>query len=150
MTPQHINHEEALRGSGKLGQENKVPGRKRNEIASAQIKPGLSFAQAVQPIPQHQMATPGNDTSAPSITTPKINTKANINNKEAANTAKPVVNEEFGILQAIMELQNIFNLFPNLLPQMHKSSNSNNPADKLGCLLKGVCSSINTLTINNV
>ncbi|GFQ78230.1 hypothetical protein TNCT_396671 [Trichonephila clavata] len=134
------------KGKGKSPNEN----RKRNEIASAQVKPGLSFAQAAQPIPQHQMATPGNDTSAPNITTPKINFKANVNNKEAANAAKPVVNEEFGILQAIMELQNIFNLFPNLLPQMYKSANSNNPADKLGCLLKGVCSSISTLNINNV
>ncbi|GFR11047.1 hypothetical protein TNCT_556801 [Trichonephila clavata] len=119
---------------------------KRNEIASAQIKPGLSFAQAVNPIPQHQMAARGNDTSAPSIPTPKNND----NNKEAANTAKPINNEEFGILHAIMELQNIFNLFPDLLTQMYKSSNSPNPADKLGCLLKGVCSSINKLRINNV
>ncbi|GFR12537.1 uncharacterized protein TNCT_532421 [Trichonephila clavata] len=130
------------KGKGKSPNDN----RKRNEIASAQIKPGLSFAQAVNPIPQHQMAARGNDTSASSIPTPKNNDS----NKEAANTANPNNNEEFGILHAIMELQNIFNLFPDLLTQMHKSFNSPNPADKLGCLLKGVCSSINKLTINNV
>ncbi|GFR29031.1 uncharacterized protein TNCT_376661 [Trichonephila clavata] len=89
-TPLPIYMIEPRKGKGKSPNDN----RKRNEIASAQIKPGLSFAQAVNPIPQHQMTARGNDTSAPSIPTPKIND----NNKEAANTAKPVKNEEFGIL----------------------------------------------------
>ncbi|GFQ87987.1 hypothetical protein TNCT_373611 [Trichonephila clavata] len=120
----------------------------RNEnpnINSSQIKPGLSFAQALTPIIQHQMATPVSESSASEKPAPNKNTA---NNKATANV-NPIQDQEFSIFHAIIELQNIFNLFPALLPEMKKSYNSPNPADKLGCLIKGICSSLNNININN-
>ncbi|GFY46740.1 putative RNA-directed DNA polymerase from transposon X-element [Trichonephila inaurata madagascariensis] len=67
-------------------------------------------------------------------------------NTEAINAIQSE-NSEFGYLQALLEIQKIFSLFPSLLSEMKKSHNFTNPADKLNCLLKGVCSSFTTLSM---
>ncbi|GFY37974.1 hypothetical protein TNIN_458351 [Trichonephila inaurata madagascariensis] len=72
-------------------------------------------------------------------------------NRQECRAANAIQNEtsEFGYLQALLEIQKIFNLFPSLLSEMEKSHKFTNPADKLNCLLKGVCSSFTTLTVND-
>ncbi|GFQ88363.1 uncharacterized protein TNCT_238791 [Trichonephila clavata] len=74
------------------------------------------------------MAAPVSESSASEK--PSINKNAT-NNKATVN-ATPMQDQEFSIFHAIIELQNIFNLFPALLPEMKKSYNSPDPADKLG------------------
>ncbi|GFT51144.1 hypothetical protein TNCV_4817441 [Trichonephila clavipes] len=136
-------------GTGKTAAEN----RKRNENnKNSLIITGLSFAQALNPNKSQQTATRGNASSASNQskeTTPtKKNDKNKNFNKETVNNNQNESNE-FGFLQAIMEIQSIFNLFPSLLSEMKKSFNYTNPADKLNCLLKGVCSSLSTLSVND-
>ncbi|GFQ69704.1 uncharacterized protein TNCT_140411 [Trichonephila clavata] len=136
-------------GKGKSTKENKA--RNENSQATQSLTvPGFSFAQAATPKESHQMAPRGNVPSA-SATTQNLNLNANNNNLNPENiNANQSNNGEFGFLQAILEIQNIFKLFPDLLSEMKKSFNNPNPADKLGHLLKGVCSSISNITINDV
>ncbi|GFX07220.1 uncharacterized protein TNCV_2971971 [Trichonephila clavipes] len=129
------------KGKGKSPFENL----KRN-IASNPVIPGISYAQVLNPNPKQQMAAPGNTSSASNK--PENNKNEQIN-LEALNATQSETGE-FGFLQAILEMQTIFTLFPSLLSEMKKSFNCTNPADKLNCLLKGVCSSLNKLTVNNV
>ncbi|GFY26526.1 uncharacterized protein TNCV_2878561 [Trichonephila clavipes] len=56
---------------------------------------------------------------------------------------------EFSFLHAIFEMKKIFDYFPNLISEMKKSSQCSDPTDKLHCLLKGICTSISSLDINN-
>ncbi|GFY61815.1 hypothetical protein TNIN_260971 [Trichonephila inaurata madagascariensis] len=109
-------------------------------------KPGLSYSQALNPNKSHQMAPRGNISSAADN---KNNSNNDTINLEALN-ANQNNSSEFGFLQAILEMQKIFTLFPSLLSEMQKSFNCTNPANKLNCLLKGVCSSLNNLTVNDV
>ncbi|GFX76084.1 probable RNA-directed DNA polymerase from transposon X-element [Trichonephila clavipes] len=53
---------------------------------------------------------------------------------------------DFSFLQAIFEMKKIFDLFPNLISEMKKSSNCTDPTDKLQCLLKGVEATLVALT----
>ncbi|GFW16117.1 nucleic-acid-binding protein from transposon X-element [Trichonephila clavipes] len=129
------------KGKGKSPFENL----KRN-IASNPVIPGISYAQILNPNSKQQMAAPGNASSASNITENNKNEQINL---EALNATQSET-DEFGFLQAILEMQKIFTLFPSLLSEMKKSFNCTNPADKLNCLLKGVCSSLNNLTVNNV
>ncbi|GFR00389.1 hypothetical protein TNCT_410281 [Trichonephila clavata] len=137
------------KGKGKSIKENKA--RNANSQANQSLTiPGLSFAQVVTPKESHQMAPRGNVPSA-SATNNSLNVNINKDNLnlETANADQNNTGE-FGFLQAILEIKNIFNLFPSLLSEMQKSFNSPNPADKLGHLLKGVCSSLSNITINDV
>ncbi|GFW83921.1 uncharacterized protein TNCV_857041 [Trichonephila clavipes] len=129
------------KGKGKSPIENL----KRN-IASNPVIPGISYAQILNPNSKQQMAAPGNTSSASNKTENSKNEQINL---EALNATQSETGE-FGFLQAIFEIQKIFTLFPSLLSEMKKSFNCTNPADKLNCLLKGVCSSLNNLTVNNV
>ncbi|GFT24785.1 hypothetical protein TNCV_2618551 [Trichonephila clavipes] len=136
-----LNFPSPKKGKGKSPFENL----KRN-IASNPVIPGISYAQILNPNPKQQMAAPGNASSASSKSENNKNEQINL---EALNAAQSETGE-FGFLQAILEIQTIFTLFPSLLSEMKKSFNCTNPADKLNCLLKGVCSSLNNLTVNNV
>ncbi|GFQ74904.1 hypothetical protein TNCT_410361 [Trichonephila clavata] len=69
-------------------------------------------------------------------------------NREAPNAPSNGTGE-FSFLHALQEIQLIFKLYPSLLSEMEKSAKCTDPADKLGHLLKGVCSSITNLDINN-
>ncbi|GFT58573.1 uncharacterized protein TNCV_1250411 [Trichonephila clavipes] len=129
------------KGKGKSPFENL----KRN-IASNPVIPAISYSQVLNPNPKQQMAAPGNTSSASNK--PENNKNEQIN-LEALNATQSETGD-FGFLQAILEIQTIFTLFPSLLSEMKKSFNCTNPADKLNCLLKGVCSSLNKLTVNNV
>ncbi|GFQ99680.1 hypothetical protein TNCT_80411 [Trichonephila clavata] len=132
------------KGKGKSPKYNQ----QRNDITqanSAKIIPGLSFAQAINSKIHQQMAVRGNAPSASNNQYPKG--KEN-NNREATN-APSNETEEFTFFHALQEIQQVFKLFPSLLSEMKKSFNSPNPADKLGHLLKGVCSSISNLAIND-
>ncbi|GFQ98772.1 hypothetical protein TNCT_347301 [Trichonephila clavata] len=91
---------------------------------------------------------------APRGNVPSVSVTNNNLNKDNSNFEAPNADHnnsgEFGYLQAILEIKTIFNLFPSLLSEMQKSFNSQNPADKLGHMLKGVCSSISNININDV
>ncbi|GFY70982.1 uncharacterized protein TNIN_221811 [Trichonephila inaurata madagascariensis] len=117
--------------------------KRHNDISM--VKPGLSYSQALNPNKRHQMAPRGNASSAPE--NKKINNNEPINLE--ALDANPNNTSDFSFLQAIIEMKKIFSLFPTLLSEMQKSFNCTNPADKLNCLLKGVCSSLNNLTVND-
>ncbi|GFR30816.1 hypothetical protein TNCT_313971 [Trichonephila clavata] len=132
------------KGKGKSPKENQ----QRNEISqanNAKIIPGLSFTQAANSKNHQQMAVRGN---APSASNNQYANRAESNNRDAPNVLIKE-NDDFTFLHALQEIQNIFNLFPSLLREMKKAYNSPNPADKLGHLLKGVCSSISNLAIND-
>ncbi|GFS32502.1 hypothetical protein TNIN_356541 [Trichonephila inaurata madagascariensis] len=125
--------------------------KKRNEITQANaafITPGLSFAQAIHGKNPQQMAARGNDSSAS-----KNDYNNNNNNKginlEAINATNGQEGD-FSFLQALFEMKKIFDLFPTLISEMKKSSKCTDPTEKLHCLIKGVCTSISTLDINNV
>ncbi|GFX34056.1 hypothetical protein TNCV_912571 [Trichonephila clavipes] len=117
------------KGKGKSQVENV-----KRHFNNSHVVPGVSYSQALNPDKSQQMAAPGKTSSA-------SEPNGNSNNNNIS---------EFGFLQAILEIQNFFTLFPSLLSEMKKSFTCNNPADKLNCLLKGVCSSFNTLTVNDV
>ncbi|GFU78045.1 nucleic-acid-binding protein from transposon X-element [Trichonephila clavipes] len=129
------------KGKGKSPNENL----KRN-ISSNPVIPGISYAQILNPNSKQQMAALGSTSSASNK--PENNKNEQINLK-ALNVTQSETGD-FGFLQAILEIQKIFTLFRSLLSEMKKSFNCTNPADKLNCLLKGVCSSLNNLTVNNV
>ncbi|GFY21905.1 hypothetical protein TNCV_3295491 [Trichonephila clavipes] len=128
------------KGKGKSPVENL----KRNN--NNPVLPGISYAQILNPNKSQQMAAPGNASSASNKTENSKNENVNL---EALNASQSESNE-FGFLQAILEMQKIFSLFPSLLSEMKKSFSCTNPADKLNCLLRGVCSSLNNLTVHNV
>ncbi|GFY64251.1 hypothetical protein TNIN_149021 [Trichonephila inaurata madagascariensis] len=133
------------KGKGQSQKENK----KRNDISqanAAKIIPGLSFAQAIAGKNPQQRAARGNESS-----TSNTDNNCNKNNRlniEALN-APNSQDGDFSFLQALFETKKIFDLFPNLISEMKKSSQSTNPTDKLHCLLKGICTSISSLDINN-
>ncbi|GFR15834.1 uncharacterized protein TNCT_321911 [Trichonephila clavata] len=121
----------------------------RNEsqqAAQALIIPGLSYAKVTTGKENHQLAARESTSSASenNQSTPKINPNPEALNATQNNT------EEFGYLQALFEIKKIFELFPGLLSEMKKSYYCNNPQDKLNHLLKGVCSSLSNITVNNV
>ncbi|GFU02364.1 hypothetical protein TNCV_1238591 [Trichonephila clavipes] len=108
------------KGTRKSATEN----RKRNETnQNSHIIPGLSFAQALNPNKSQQMATRGNASSASNQNKENSQTKNNDKNetlnKETINAIQNDSNE-FGFLQAILEMQKIFPLFPSLLSEMKK------------------------------
>ncbi|GFY77427.1 hypothetical protein TNIN_141661 [Trichonephila inaurata madagascariensis] len=132
------------KGTGKSSSENR--NRNNSELkqnASPMVIPGFSFAQVSNPNKSQQMAAQGSASLASNQT--KNSNKAP-ENTEAINAIQNE-NSEFGYLQALLEIQKIFSLFPSLLSEMKKSHNFTNPADKLNCLLKGVCSSFTTLSM---
>ncbi|GFW51198.1 uncharacterized protein TNCV_3594801 [Trichonephila clavipes] len=110
------------------------------------VIPGVSYSQALNPDKSHQMAAPGKTSSA----SVKFENNKNDNKKTEALNAIRNESSEFGFLQAILEMRKIFTLFPSLFSEMKKSFDCSNPADKLNCPLKGVCSSFNNLTVNGV
>ncbi|GFT52231.1 uncharacterized protein TNCV_2530921 [Trichonephila clavipes] len=122
--------------------------KKRNETtqASAAINtPSLSYAQVVQGKKPQQRAARGTDSSASNNDN---NNKFQGINLEAIN-ASTGQEGEFSFLHAIFEMKKIFDYFPNLISEMKKSSQCSDPTDKLHCLLKGICTSISSLDINN-
>ncbi|GFV27152.1 hypothetical protein TNCV_1817061 [Trichonephila clavipes] len=132
------------KGKGQPQKENK----KRNETtqASAAINtPSLSYAQVVQGKKPQQRAARGTDSSASNNDN---NNKFQGINLEAIN-ASTGQEGEFSFLHAIFEIKKIFDYFPNLISEMKKSSQCSDPTDKLHCLLKGICTSISSLAINN-
>ncbi|GFT46854.1 nucleic-acid-binding protein from transposon X-element [Trichonephila clavipes] len=129
------------KGKGKSQVENV-----KRHFNNSQVVPGVSYSQALNPDKSQQMAAPGKTSSASES---NVNSKNISINTEALNAIQND-SSDFGFLQAILEMQKIFTLFPSLLSKMKKSFNCNNPADKLNCLLKGVCSSFNNLTVNDV
>ncbi|GFT83326.1 hypothetical protein TNCV_1555491 [Trichonephila clavipes] len=132
------------KGKGQPQKENKS----RNEstqASAAKITPGLSFAQAVQGKKPQQRAARGNDSSTSNNDTTN---KVQGINLEALN-ASTGQEGEFSFFHAIFEMKKIFDFFPNLISEMKKSSQCSDPTDKLHCLLKGICTSISSLDINN-
>ncbi|GFV59448.1 hypothetical protein TNCV_4921391 [Trichonephila clavipes] len=132
------------KGKGQPQKDNK----KRNETtqASAAINtPSLSYAQVVQGKKPQQRAARGTDSSASNNDN---NNKFQGINLEAIN-ASTGQEGEFSFLHAIFEMKKIFDYFPNLISEMKKSSQCSDPTDKLHCLLKGICTSISSLDINN-
>ncbi|GFQ75148.1 hypothetical protein TNCT_140301 [Trichonephila clavata] len=125
------------KGKSKTPQENK----NRNEtpqINNSLIVPGLSFAQITNSETQQQMAACA---GAPSASNTLLNNqKENISAEIAHITQNK--NSDFTFLHAIMEIKKIFDLFPALLNEMEKSANTDNPQEKLTCLVRGICSSI--------
>ncbi|GFY66240.1 uncharacterized protein TNIN_287851 [Trichonephila inaurata madagascariensis] len=81
------------------------------------VIPGLTFAQVSNPNKSQQMAAQGSASSASNQT--KNSNKAP-ENTEAINAIQSE-NSEFGYLQALLEIQKIFSLFPSLLSEMKKS-----------------------------
>ncbi|GFU10239.1 hypothetical protein TNCV_4588111 [Trichonephila clavipes] len=78
------------------------------------------------------MSAPGFASSASDI---PDNSKNNAINKETHNVSQNA-SGEFGLFQAINEMQRIFTLFPSLLTEMEKSSKCTDPTEKLQCLLR--------------
>ncbi|GFY34143.1 probable RNA-directed DNA polymerase from transposon X-element [Trichonephila clavipes] len=83
---------------------------KRN-INNNPVKTGKTYAQILNPEKAQQMAAPGNASSASKNTENNKNENINL---EALNATQSDSNE-FGFLQAILEMQKIFSLFPSLL-----------------------------------
>ncbi|GFU02606.1 uncharacterized protein TNCV_3755211 [Trichonephila clavipes] len=129
------------KGKGKSQVENV-----KRHFNNSQVVPGVSYSQALNPDKSQQMAAPGKTSSASES---NVNIKNISINTEALNAIQND-SSDFGFLQAILEMQKIFTLFPSLLREMKKSFNCNNPADELNCLLKEVFSSFNNLTVNDV
>ncbi|GFU38171.1 uncharacterized protein TNCV_4328631 [Trichonephila clavipes] len=75
------------------------------------VKPGITYAQILNLEKAQQMAARGNASSASNKTE---NSKNDNINMEALNAIQTDSNE-FGFLQAILEMQKIFSLFPSLL-----------------------------------
>ncbi|GFS73355.1 uncharacterized protein TNCV_4712271 [Trichonephila clavipes] len=101
---------------------------------SAFITPGLIFAQVTNGINPQQRAARGNESSTSNSDNKNKNKGFN---SETLNSTNCQVGD-FSFLQAIFEMKKIFDLFPNLISEMKKSSNCTDPTDKLQCLLKGV------------
>ncbi|GFQ73569.1 uncharacterized protein TNCT_662241 [Trichonephila clavata] len=132
------------KGKGKSPTDN-IQRNENTQANSAKIIPGLSFAQAINNKNNQQMAVRGDAPSASNNQSQKV--KEN-KNREAPNAPSNGTGE-FSFLHALQEIQLIFKLYPSLLSEMEKSAKCTDPADKLGHLLKGVCSSITNLDINN-
>ncbi|GFV28098.1 uncharacterized protein TNCV_677861 [Trichonephila clavipes] len=90
---------------------------------------------------KHQMSAPG---LASSASEKSKNSKNSSSYKETLNVPQNASND-FGYFQAIIEMQKIFTLFPDLLTKMEKSSKCTDPNEKLNCLLRVVCSSVNNV-----
>ncbi|GFW86180.1 nucleic-acid-binding protein from transposon X-element [Trichonephila clavipes] len=133
------------KGKGQSEKENK----KRNENTqenSAFITPGLSFAQVTSGRNSQQRAARGSDSSTSNAENKNKNKSFNSETLNHINCQ----GGDFSFLQAIFEMKKIFDLFPDLISEMKKSSNCADPTDKLQCLLKGICTSISSIDLNNV
>ncbi|GFT65206.1 uncharacterized protein TNCV_2816111 [Trichonephila clavipes] len=104
------------------------------------VTPGLLYSQVLNSNSKHQMSAPG---FASSASEKSENIRNNSSNKETLNVPQNASND-FGYFQAIIEMQKIFILFPSLLTEMEKSK-CTDPTEKLNCLLRVVCSSINNV-----
>ncbi|GFY27893.1 uncharacterized protein TNCV_243571 [Trichonephila clavipes] len=99
------------KGKGKSPAENL-----KHNIINNPVITAISYAQVLNPNKNRQMAAPGNTSSASN----KLeNNKNEAINLEALNATQSESNE-FGFLQAILEIQKIFTLFPSLLSEMKK------------------------------
>ncbi|GFT51103.1 putative RNA-directed DNA polymerase from transposon BS [Trichonephila clavipes] len=119
------------KGKGQSQKQNK----KRNDNTqenSAFITPGLSFAQVTSGQNSQQRAARGSD----STTSNSENKKNKSFNSETLNHIN-CQGGDFSFLKTIFEMKKIFDLFPNLISEMKKSSKCTDPTDKLQCLLKG-------------
>ncbi|GFT45292.1 hypothetical protein TNCV_2452201 [Trichonephila clavipes] len=133
------------KGKGQSQKENK----KRNENTqenSAFITPGLSFAQVTSGHNSQQRAARGSDSSTSNSDNKNKNKSFNSETLNHINCQ----GGDFSFLEAIFEMKKIFDLFPNLISEMKKSSKCTDPTDKLQCLLKGICTSISSIDLNNV
>ncbi|GFU35978.1 uncharacterized protein TNCV_4190941 [Trichonephila clavipes] len=120
----------------------KSPVNNQNQnLNTTPVTPGLLYSQVLNSNSKHQMSAPGFASSASDITE---NSKNNAPNKETHNVSQNVTGE-FGLFQAINEMQTIFTLFPSLLTEMEKSSKCTDPTEKLQCLLRVICSPTNTV-----
>ncbi|GFV94190.1 uncharacterized protein TNCV_4463171 [Trichonephila clavipes] len=113
----------------------------KQNLNSTPVIPGLLYSQVLNSNSKHQMSAPGFAPSASDITE---NNKNKAFNKETPNVSQNVPGE-FGLFQAINEMQTIFTLFPSLLSEMEKSSKCTDPTDKLQCLLRVICPTPNTV-----
>ncbi|GFR09653.1 hypothetical protein TNCT_65091 [Trichonephila clavata] len=125
------------KGKSKSPQENKNR-HETPQVNTSLIVPGLRFAQVASSKNQQQMAACGSDPSTSN--TIKTSQKESLPQEITNSTQNE--KSEFTFLQAIMEIKKIFDLFPTLLKEMEKSFNSNNPEEKLICLVRGICSSV--------
>ncbi|GFX03215.1 probable RNA-directed DNA polymerase from transposon X-element [Trichonephila clavipes] len=119
------------KGKGQSQKENK----KRNENIqenSALITPGLSFAQVTSGQNSQQRAARGSDSSTSNSDNKNKNKSFNSETLNHINCQ----GGDFSFLEAIFEMKKIFDLFPNLISEMKKSSKCTDPTDKLQCLLK--------------
>ncbi|GFQ81862.1 hypothetical protein TNCT_358501 [Trichonephila clavata] len=130
------------KGKSKSLQENKNR-YETPQVNTSLIVPGLSFAQVACSKNQQQMAARGSDPS----------TSNNFKTSQKESLPQEIINStqnnstEFTFLQAIMEIKKIFDLFPTLLKEMKKSANSDNPQEKLICLVRGICSSVSSSSV---
>ncbi|GFS67374.1 hypothetical protein TNCV_2903131 [Trichonephila clavipes] len=117
------------KGKGQSQKENK----KRNDniqANSAFITPGLSFAQVTNGTNSQKRAARGND---PSTSNPDNKNKNKGLNSETLNPTN-CQGGDFSFLQAIFEMKKIFDLFPNLISEMKKSSSCTDPTNFNVCL----------------
>ncbi|GFT01570.1 probable RNA-directed DNA polymerase from transposon X-element [Trichonephila clavipes] len=129
------------KGKGQSQKENK----KRNDNTqenSAFITPGLSFAQVTSGQNSQQRAARGSDSSTSNSENKNKNKSFNSETLNHINCQ----GGDFSFLEAIFEMKKIFDLFPNLISEMKKSSICTDPTDKLQCLLKGVEATLVALT----
>ncbi|GFV15990.1 uncharacterized protein TNCV_4240331 [Trichonephila clavipes] len=112
-----------------------------HNLNTTPVTPGLLYSQVLNLNSKHQMSAPGFASSASDITE---NNKNSAPNKETHNVSQNV-NGEFGLFQAINEMQTIFTLFPSLLTEMEKSSKCTDPTEKLQSLLRVICSPTKTV-----
>ncbi|GFW49349.1 uncharacterized protein TNCV_3058581 [Trichonephila clavipes] len=113
----------------------------KQNFNSTPVIPGLLFSQVLNSNPKHQMSAPGFALSASDITE---NSKNKAFNKETINVSQNVPGE-FGLFQALNEMQTIFTSFPSLLSEMEKSSKCTDPTEKLQCLLRVICPTPNSV-----
>ncbi|GFW97353.1 uncharacterized protein TNCV_3091911 [Trichonephila clavipes] len=111
----------------------------KQNLNTTPITPGLLYSQVLNSNSTHQMSARGFASSASDI---PENRKNNEHNKETHNVSQND-SGEFGLLQAINEMQRIFTLFPSLLTEMEKSSKCTDPTEKLQCLLRVIASPAN-------
>ncbi|GFU22717.1 nucleic-acid-binding protein from transposon X-element [Trichonephila clavipes] len=105
------------KGKGQSQKDNK----KRNENTpenSAFITPGLSFAQVTSGQNSQQRAARGNDSSTSNSDNKNKNKSFNSETLNHINCQCG----DFSFLEAIFEMRKIFDLFPNLISEMKKSS----------------------------
>ncbi|GFX08955.1 uncharacterized protein TNCV_4165341 [Trichonephila clavipes] len=113
----------------------------KQNFNSTPVIPGLLYSQVLNPNSKHQMSALEFAPSASDITE---NSKNKAFNKETPNVSQNVPGE-FGLFQAINEMQTIFTLFPSLLSEMEKSSKCTDPTEKLQCLLRVICPTPNSV-----